>query len=217
LGLQALGHPKDRRWLPGRSAASAGQSLVEFALILPIMLVLFAGIADLGRVFAAGVVLEAAARNAAEIAANAYLSDPPGTGGLEAPVTGATSGEYSAYHGAAATAVCQEVRSLPNTKGSGVDCTSMPLISVCVHDGADPRCGAEAFGAPVPTECTQTSAASTNSQAGGGATRWVEVRLCYQFTAILDMPFFSFDTIWLERTRSFVIPCYFVLGTGDCG
>lgn len=203
--------PTDRR------VAHSGQSLVEFALVLPIMLVLFAGIADLGRVFAAGVVLEAAARNAAEIAANAYLSDPPGTGGLAAPVTGATPGEYSAFHDAAATAVCREARSLPNTQGSGTDCTGMPLIAVCVHDGADPLCGTEAFRATVPTQCAQTGAANTTSQAGGGATRWVEVRLCYQFTALLVMPFFSFDTIWLERTRSFVIPCYFVLGTGDCG
>src|SRR5690606_20209344 len=36
-----------------------GQSLVEFALVLPMLLVLLLGIADFGRVFAAGILLEA--------------------------------------------------------------------------------------------------------------------------------------------------------------
>ena len=200
-----------------RRGCQRGQSLVEFVLVLPIMLILFVVIADLGRVFSTGVVIEAAARNAAEIAANAYLSDPPGTGGLDVAVVGATPSEYSAIHAAAATAVCQEMRPLPNTLGSGADCSGMPLIEVCVHDGVDPLCGAEASGATVPAECPGLSATSTNSRSGGGAQRWVEVRLCYKFTPLLDMPLIAFDTIWLERSRSFVIPCYFVLGTGDCG
>ena len=44
-----------------------GQSLVEFALVLPMLLVLLLGVADFGRVFAAGITIEAAARNAAEV------------------------------------------------------------------------------------------------------------------------------------------------------
>ncbi len=53
--------------------------MVEFALILPLLLVLFLGIADFGRVFHAGIVAEAAARNAAEIVAEEYRRNPPGT------------------------------------------------------------------------------------------------------------------------------------------
>ena len=37
-----------------------GQSLVEFALVLPMLLVLLLGIADFGRVFQAGITTEAA-------------------------------------------------------------------------------------------------------------------------------------------------------------
>lgn len=205
---------------PSRSptrVARNGQSLVEFALVLPIMLMLFLGIGDLGRVFSTGVVAEAAARDAAEVAANMYLSDPPGTAGLDAAVVGATADEYRVIHQAAAEAVCQEVRPLPNTQGSGANCAGMPLIKVCVHDSVDPLCDSEVFGAVVPPDCPGLNGASSNSQAGGGGQRWVEVRICYQFTPLLDVPLISFDAIWIERGRSFVIPCYFVLGTGGCG
>ena len=52
-----------------RKRSPRGQSLVEFALVLPMLLVLLLGIADFGRVFAAGIILEAASRNGAEAAA----------------------------------------------------------------------------------------------------------------------------------------------------
>ena len=61
-----------------------GQSMVEFALIVPILLALFVAIADFGRVFAAGVVIEAAARDAAELVAEEYLRNPPGDPALTA-------------------------------------------------------------------------------------------------------------------------------------
>lgn len=206
-----------RRRQTRTTVTTRGQSLVEFGLVLPIMLVLFVGIADLGRVFAAGVVIEAAARNAAEVAANVYLSDPPGTGGLNQPVVGGTTAEYGAFHTVAAAAVCEEMQALPNTAGTGANCTGMPFIRICVHDGADPGCGNEAFGATIRAECPATGSPISNSQAGGNLQRWVEVRVCYQFTSLIDVPLVSFGDIWLERTRSFVIPCYFVLGTGGCG
>ena len=44
----------------------SGQSLVEFALIVPILLMLFIAIADFGRVFAAFIALEASTWIAAE-------------------------------------------------------------------------------------------------------------------------------------------------------
>ena len=51
-----------------RTRSSRGQSFVEFALVLPLLLVLLLGIADFARVFQAGIVLEASSRNAAEVA-----------------------------------------------------------------------------------------------------------------------------------------------------
>jgi Flp pilus assembly protein TadG len=54
---------------------AAGQALIEFAVILPVMLVLVLGTIDLGRGFIFGVSTQDAARQAARLAANARL-DP---------------------------------------------------------------------------------------------------------------------------------------------
>jgi Flp pilus assembly protein TadG len=47
-----------------------GQSLVEFALILPVLLSILGAAVDLSRVFGASLTLQAATRNAAEYAAS---------------------------------------------------------------------------------------------------------------------------------------------------
>jgi hypothetical protein len=60
-----------------RSEHPGGQTLAEFALVLPILLVVLLGVADFGRVFAASISTEASARNAAEIGAIERLRNPP--------------------------------------------------------------------------------------------------------------------------------------------
>ena len=69
----------------------------------------------------------------------------------------------------------------------------------------------------MASSCTDfTSSPPTNTQ-DGGAERWVEVRVCYQFTGILALPPLPTE-IWLQRNRNFVIPCYFGTGTANpCG
>src|SRR5205085_7990331 len=57
-----------RRPQNGRSHA---QSLVEFALILPVTLVLMLGLLDLGRAFVFGVAVQEGARQATRLAASA--------------------------------------------------------------------------------------------------------------------------------------------------
>jgi Flp pilus assembly protein TadG len=54
---------------------AAGQALIEFAVILPVLLVMLLGMIDLGRGFVFGVATQDAARQAARVAANARL-DP---------------------------------------------------------------------------------------------------------------------------------------------
>src|SRR5919108_6520180 len=56
---------------------SKGQSLVEFALILPAFLLLFAGVLDLGRVFYAHITVNNAAREGAFQAARTPNSFQP--------------------------------------------------------------------------------------------------------------------------------------------
>ena len=63
------------RILPRRRERTRGQSLVEFALVLPIMLLLLAGAIDLGRLFYAYVAVENAAKEGALFGARSPLCD----------------------------------------------------------------------------------------------------------------------------------------------
>jgi hypothetical protein len=174
------------------------------------MIVLFVGFADFGRIFATSVLLEAAVRDAAEIGANEYLASPPGP--LDAAAPAGDPSYYNPLHDKVANAACTELAELPNATAG---CSSMPLMVVCVHDSHDTSCAGETHGATIPAECNELPGATSNQN--GGAERWVEVRLCYRFTSLVDVPLISFGTFWLQRTRTFVIPCYFKLGTQQCG
>lgn len=190
-----------------------GQSVVEFALVLPMLLVLLLGIADFGRVFAAGITVEAAARNSAEAAAQEYLQlvrNKPG-GTLD-------STDYAHLHDVALDAACSEARTLPNRAEAGGVC-SMPATAVCIHDGADPFCGSEAD--PSLTECSDLNQAWSNANLApgpGGASPLphVEVVVCYQFTTLLNfqrlsLPFgwgLSIGAIHLEKSRTFTVANY---------
>jgi hypothetical protein len=225
---------------------TTGQSTVEFALIAPILIVLLVAIADFGRVFSAGVVVEAAARNAAEVVAADYLSNPPGDAlltpaqRLAAPAPDSGPTYNTAYYDdlalKAARTVCVELRNLPNTTYQ-VDgtCPTWPVIRVCVHDmpgsGANNQCGhpiSPGFDASPPAECDQLpppgDASWNPSMMGGGPglggepSRYVEVRVCYPFTTILNLPVMP-NRIMFQRTRMFTIACFQdpTTGTGNNG
>jgi len=198
------------KWLS--TGAVRGQGLVEFALALPLLLVLFLGIADFGRVFTAGITVEAAARNGAEAAAQEYLQLLHKTGGV------LDAADYASLHDIALDAVCAESEPLPNQAIQGGSCT-MPLAAVCIHDGGDPLCGDEAD--PVVTNCTGVNGAwdPANNGAtplGAPALPYVEVRVCYQFTTLLNLtnmqlPFgwsLSLGEVWLQRDREFTVANY---------
>gem|GEM_PF-2569322 len=198
---------------------------MEFALVVPIVFLLLILVADLGRVFVAGVVLETAARDAAEKGAQEYVANQPG------PLSTAAPAGNGAYYGPldakVASAACSESADLPNSDLDTSDqtCKTWPVIRVCVHDGADEQCGLpiNGFASAIPPECPDLNAAWSNSQNGsptdslGRRERWVEVRLCYKFTSIIHTDLFHLGDIYLERRRQFVIPCYFQLGADPCG
>jgi hypothetical protein len=198
---------------PHRSGSSAnGQSLVEFALVLPVLLVLLLGIADFGRVFATGITMEAAARNAAEAAAQEYLQL------LRGATLPLSTADYQRLHDIAIESVCEEAVGLPNY-AAGTPC-SMPAVAVCVHDDNDPLCASEATSAP--TSCTSIhgmSGSPTNAApdgANGGRLPHVEVRACYRFTTIIDLSDLSLPMgsglslgdVWLQKDRWFTVASY---------
>ncbi len=204
------------------TASRRGQSLVEFALVLPMLLVLLLGIADFGRVFHAGIVVEAAARNAAEAAAQEYLQ-------LRRDTTALTTADYDRIHAVAQATVCEEASRLPDKIGSGSLCT-MPASGVCIHD--DPMeligytgCGAD--GQSAPGDCVIRDDAGTAIGGVREPLAWpslwtpgrlpsVEVRVCYQFLTIfplqaLEMPLangLSLPNVWLQKDRVFTVADY---------
>jgi len=177
------------------------------------LLVLLLGIADFGRVFAAGITMEAAARNAAEAAAQEYVqvirNDADGT---------LDTADYTHLHDVALNVVCHEAEVLPNHAEAGGTCT-MPVAAVCVHDGQDPGCGSERVGSPLQCHRLNDPWSNTNLGATPSAAPpmpYVEVRACYQFTTLfnltnLDLPFgwsLTLGDVFLERDREFAAACY---------
>lgn len=201
-----------------------GQSLVEFALVLPMLLVLLLGIADFGRVFSVGITLEAAARDGAEAAAQEYVqlvrNNPGGV---------LVAADYARLHSLAISTVCHETATLQqHTDFSSMGCARTG-VAVCVHDAAmgDP-CGSESGSAPM--ECSEMVGWSAGIQGGASATgvaplAHVEVRTCYLFQTIIPlaairMPFnssLSLGDIWLQKSRQFAIACYPTPSGTGCG
>ena len=198
--------------------ARKGQSLVEFALVLPMLLVLLLGVADFGRVFQAGIVTEAAARNGAEAGALERRAGPPSTPGDPA--------YYERLHRIAAQAACAEARVLSNTTYVADDpsttsadeeaCPEMPVIATCVQDGKDPYCGdpAPGYTGTLPPQCTELSEPWDVSSGGEVGSHSVEVRMCYRFTTLFNLNFslpfgwgMSIGDIYLQRSRGFVVDC----------
>ena len=197
-------------------SSSKGQSLVEFALVLPMLLVLLLGIADFGRVFAAGIALEAAARDAAEVGALERLRN----GGP--PDLVADPDYYEELHTVIASAACEEMEVIPPPRDyiAGPDCPQLSAIRVCVHDGGDVECGVPTPGydAAVPQGCTDLYSAPSppwySISGGETGSHRVEVHVCYQFTTMFDLNLslpmntgLSLGDIYLQRARAFVVDC----------
>jgi hypothetical protein len=192
---------------PGR-----GQALTEFALVLPIMLLLLLGIADFGRLFAAGIVVRAASRDGAEAAAQLYVQ-------LDRTTTMSATDIYAAVRAKAEAVGCGETQGLwgATVDGSGT-CTS-PAIAVCVHDA-----GVTVDGTIMPGDpsCGQTLGALPADLAagcGGLAQPWstapdvaglpsVEVRVCYPFSTLVQAQILPIGPVYLQQSSRFVAATY---------
>jgi hypothetical protein len=174
-------------------------------MILPIMLIILLAVGDFGRLFAVGITVESAARNAAEVAAAEYNRNL-----LVPPI------DYAAVHQAAWSSVCNDASGLPNaTPGGGGECDGLPTL-VCVHDAADGGCGTiYNDGSGVPAGCPGVLAGASNGLAGS-ESKFVEVRVCYRFDTIFEMTLPSLGgplqalggDFFIERSRVFSVADY---------
>ena len=174
------------------------------------LLVLLLGIADFGRVFHAGIVMESAARNAAEAGAQEYLQ-------IRRSTTPATPDDFSRIRAVAEAAVCEEADLLPTERGGGP--CDITFAAVCIHDGAaelvNYGAGCGAGSGTASGECDAMHA-GWPSQWTAGSLASVEVRVCYQFDTVIPMadlrlPFgngLNLGTLWLEKSRVFVVADY---------
>ena len=195
-----------------RLPAPRGQSLVEFALVLPLLLILLLGVADFGRVFTSSIASEAAVRNAAEAAALQYIQFDLQDSALNGSLTQA---QYDLLRGVALDVGCHEAERLPGRTLAGSVCT-MPWFAACihVHDSAvysaslvDANCGQNH--ASAPPECTHMADAWNSTRLGPSNGRpYVEVRLCYRFDPLMTVPLGDWGSVWLQKENNFVVTDY---------
>jgi Flp pilus assembly protein TadG len=191
-------------------AAARGQSLAEFALVVPLLLLVLLTVADFGRYFAASIAIESMARTSAEVSAQQYVQQV---------AAGTDPKNYALIHRIAWQSACLEAQGLPNmTPGvGGAECSDLPTL-VCVHDSVDPTCGTiYNDGAGVPTQCGMLQAARAPTTAvDSQANAFVEVRICYRFSTAfpITIPFFDVSLtplsgdFFIERARSFTVADY---------
>lgn len=185
-----------------------GQTLVEFALVLPMLLVLLLGVADFGRVFAAGITLEALSRNAAEATAQEYLQLRRAAGGVQP-----SNADYDAALQRAYVVACAEAKTMANHAGTPPSC-SMPVVGVCIHDEWGDHCANTTTSPPGNCSLLAAWPPTLNDQAGG--LPYAQVNACYQFTTLvnisnLQLPFgwsLTIGDIWMQRERSFAVADY---------
>jgi hypothetical protein len=115
----------------GRTSGSqSGQSFVELILILPIMLIIAIAVGDFGRVYATGVAVEDAAREAADFAAFDDLT----ASHFEEPVPGTIDAKDSTRLEALRRA-CAAVSALPDFGAVAATCADPTARCTAVPGG----------------------------------------------------------------------------------
>jgi hypothetical protein len=146
---------------------------VEFALILPILALIFLGIADLSRVFTSMMAVESAAREAADY--GAFKSD-----NWSGDPTDPTSNRAKTEAGMHARA-CTAASNLTDFTGSLGACTN-PTIAIDVLD--EDGDSALASGAEIREDCDQAERKQGNQDLGPCR---VKVDLTYTFDLLIPV------------------------------
>lgn len=109
--------------LPPRRRKSRGQSLVEFAVVLPVLTLIFAAAVDFGRAFTAYIAISSAAREGAAFGMLTTANSNNGAG-----ISSAATGESGAIWGTTPTVI----------SSVGTDSTGNRYVQVTVSYVFDP-------------------------------------------------------------------------------
>ncbi len=202
-----------------RSPRAPGQALAEFALVVPILLVLILAVGDLGRLFAAGIVVQSASRDAAEAGAQVYAQLAEGS-------TETGSAVYAQVDAAAKKVACDELSRLPNSGvAASTTCASATSAAVvaCVHDvgfdlngttvssPGDANCAAPPPGtlsASAESGCTLITQSPWSTSLDVSGLPYVEVRVCYRFDLLLESSMIPTGPFSLQQASNFVVAAY---------
>ncbi|HET9519900.1 MAG TPA: TadE/TadG family type IV pilus assembly protein [Candidatus Limnocylindrales bacterium] len=172
--------------LPSNRRPSAGQSVAEFAIILPVILLLLIGIADLGRLYTSVVAVESAAREAADFGAfDADYWD-------SANLTTVTLPEMEER--ACTAAMGSHLQDYESPVTDGTTCTNPAMTCMLERNGASTEC-ASSGGFTNGVDCSDPTIDPPCT---------VHVRMDYQFHLILAIPPFP-STIAISRDSYFRI------------
>ena len=177
--------PPKRRSRSDRGRWS-GQAVAEFAIIVPVMLLILLGIADFGRLFTSAVAVEAAAREAADF--------------------GSFDSSYWTPTNVATTVAEMERRACTAAAGSHLEgyTTTDPVINATCTNPVF-SCGLERNGAT--TDCSGSGGFTNGVDCSDPTTEipcTVHVRLVYQFNTLLSVGPMT-GTFELDRDSRFRI------------
>ena len=149
-----------------RRPRTSGQSLAEFAVIVPVLMLILLGIADFGRLFASAVAIEASAREAADY--------------------GAFDASYWTSANYATTVAEMQRRACTAAAGSHLEgySSSDPNNATCVNPGFG--CTLERNGATA--DCLASAGFTNGVDCSDPAVEppcTVHVRMTYQFSTLL--------------------------------
>jgi Flp pilus assembly protein TadG len=173
------------RLLQSARRPNAGQSIAEFAIILPVILLLLIGIADLGRLYTSVVAVESAAREAADYGA----FDATYWSSVNIPTTLADMEKR-----ACTAAMGSHLQDYESSVSDGTTCTNPVMSCMLERNGASTDCGSSG-GFTNGVDC---------SLSGTEPPCTVHVRMDYTFHLILAIPPFP-SSIALSRDSYFRI------------
>jgi hypothetical protein len=171
-----------RSAIPGMRRES-GQSVTEFAIVVPIILLLLIGIADLGRMYTSGMAIESAAREAADFGAFRAEHWTP----VNIPVT-LEEMEFRACTAAAGS----HLQDYESTDPDDKTCSNPSFACMLERNGASTPC-ASSGGTTGGVDCSDPTTEPPCT---------VHVRMDYQFHLLLAIPPFP-TTIDLSRDSYF--------------